>query len=169
MLEKTSNILLRSMIYVIYVVEEYVGSFLMQVSGSFAVSQNRFMSWFMSWSTATMDRFLGSHQKPQSLVDRHFFFGCLLVPYGLIWCHMVSQLSPSPLFLHGYRGSSTDRDGFSRLASHRSMAFFELGALPRTEESQGIATMWGPQVYKPHYLTILIGIINHSDQSYKST
>ena len=32
------------MIYVIYVVEEYVGSFLMQVSGSFAVSQNRFMS-----------------------------------------------------------------------------------------------------------------------------
>jgi hypothetical protein len=44
MLEKTSNILLRSMIYVIYVVEEYVGSFLMQVSGSFAVSQNRFMS-----------------------------------------------------------------------------------------------------------------------------
>ena len=47
-LEKTSNtlyyILLRSMIYVIYVVEEYVGSFLMQVSGSFAVSQNRFMS-----------------------------------------------------------------------------------------------------------------------------
>ena len=55
------------------------------------------------------------------------------------------------------------------LASHRSMAFFELGALPRTEESQGIATMWGPQVYKPHYLTILIGIINHSYQSNKST